>query len=113
MPGDSPLRGDIYHIDLPAPVGPHYAVVITADAINQNSDTVLVATITTKRLDRIYPHEFKVPRGLLPQPSKVKCQSIIMVEKKELTAKNYVGTIDKQDMQGLDLALLKALDLWI
>ena len=112
MPGESPLRGDIYFLDLPAPVGPHYAVVVTTDAINRNSDTLLVATITTRGVDKIYPHEFKVPRGLLPQPSKVKCHSILMIVKEQLQAKNYVTAIHKRDMQGLDFALLRALDLW-
>jgi mRNA-degrading endonuclease toxin of MazEF toxin-antitoxin module len=111
VPDDFPLRGDIYYVGFPDPVGSHYAVVVTADAINRNSDTVLVATITTKGIDKIYPHEFKVPTGLLPKPSKVKCHSIIMLEKEEL--KNYIGTIDKKDMQGLDVALLRTLDLWI
>ena len=113
MPGDDPVRGDIYHIKFPTPVGPHYAIVVTADAINRASDTVLVATITTQGVERIYPHEFKVPNGLLPKPSKVKCHSIIMLEKQELTATNYVDTIYKRDMQGLDLALLKTFHLWL
>ena len=113
MPGNIPLRGDIYHVKFPNPVGPHYAVVVTADAINRASDTVLVATVTTQGVERIYPHEFKVPSGLLPKPSKVKCHSIIMLDKQELTATNYVDTINKRDMTGLGLALLKTFDLWL
>lgn len=113
MPGDSPLRGDIYRVKLDPPVGPHYAIVVTTDAINRNAETILLAVITSKGLDNIYPHEFEIPEGLLPKPSKVKCHSLVMWPKEELTQKNYVATIDKRDIQGLDIALLKALDLWI
>ncbi len=113
MPDDTPLRGDIYRVKFDPPVGPHYAVVVTADAINRNADTVLLAVITSRGMKRIYPHEFRVPAGLLPKPSKVKCHSLIMWPKEDLTQENYVGTIEKRDMQGLDVALLKALDLWI
>ncbi len=113
MPDDFPSRGDIYRVEFDPPVGVHYAVVVTADAINRNANTVLLAVITSQGMDKIYPHEFQVPAGLLPRPSKVKCHSIIMWPKEELNKKNYVSTIDKRDMQGLDVALLKALDLWI
>jgi len=112
MPGDTPQRGDIYHVHFDPPVGRHYAVVISSDAINRTSDTVLVAVITSKGMDKVYPHEFKLPEGLLPKPSKVKCQSIVMVSKKNLNATTYVTTIPERDMMGLDIALMQALDLW-
>lgn len=112
MPGDFPLRGDIYHVGFDPPLGPHFAVVVTADAINKNADAVVLAVITTKGLDSIYPHEFRVPSGLLPKPSKVKCHSLILWPKEELNQKNYVSTFDKRDIQGLDIALMQALDLW-
>lgn len=112
MPGDTPCRGDIYHVNFPAPVGPHYTVIISSDAINRASNAVLVALITSKDIDRIYPHEFKIPEGLLSKPSKVKCQSIFMVEKKRLNATTYETTILDRDMPGLDIALMQALDLW-
>jgi mRNA-degrading endonuclease toxin of MazEF toxin-antitoxin module len=113
MPGDSPQRGDIYHVSFGLPIGPHYAVVVTADVINRNANTVLVAIITSMGMDKVYPHEFAVPKGLLPKPSKVKCHALIMVPKAELNRNNYVTTINQRDMQGLDIALLKALDLWV
>jgi len=115
MPGDTPRRGDIYHVSFAPPVGPHYAVVISSDAINRSSNTMntmLVAVITSKGLEKVYPHEFKLPEGLLSKPSKVKCQSIIAVPKKSLNATTYVTTIPERDMMGLDIALMQALDLW-
>lgn len=112
VPADSPIRGDIYHIAFAPPAGPHYAVVVTADTINKNANTVLVASITSKRVNTIYPYEFKLPESLLPKPSKVKCYHLVLVAKAELTYENYIGTISKKEMQGLDVALCKALDLW-
>jgi len=112
MPGDSPLRGDIYRIEFDPPIGRHYAVVVTSDAINIHSDSVVVAIMTTQHMEKIYPHQFKIPKGLLSRPAKVKCDNLMMLPKAELTRLNYVGTISKKDMEGLDIALLKALDLW-
>jgi len=112
MPGNSPLRGDIYHVRFEPPVGKHYAVVVTADAINAYSDSLVVAVITTKHMDRIYPHQVKIPKGVLDVPAKVKCDNLMMWPKGELSSNTYVATIPKRDMPGLDMALLNALDLW-
>lgn len=112
MPGDNPRRGDIYHVHFDPPVGPHYGVVISSDAINRAGAAVLVAIITSKNVDKIYPHEFKLPAGLLAKASKVKCHSIVMVSKKNLNANAYMTTIADQDMQGLDIALMQVFDLW-
>jgi mRNA-degrading endonuclease toxin of MazEF toxin-antitoxin module len=87
-------------------------VIVTADAINRNADAVVLAALTSRGTDKIYPHEFLVPAGLLPSPSKVKCHSLITWPKEELNQDNYIATISRRDMQGLDMALLMALDLW-
>ena len=94
------------------PAGPHYAVVVTADAINRSAVTVLVAAITSKRVGNIYPYEFKLPDNLLKKASKAKCYNLVMVPKAQLQESNYTGTIAKRDIEGLNAALLKALDLW-
>ena len=112
MPGDFPCRGDIYHVKFESLVGPHYAVIVTADGINKSDEAVLMVVITSKRVDQIYPNEFKVPDKLLPKPSKVRCHRLVIVGKDELTSDNYVNTISKRDMEGLDIALMMALDLW-
>lgn len=113
MPGNFPQRGDIYHVEFDPPVGPHPAVIVTADVINQNTDTVVLAVVTSKGVDRIYPHEFRIPTGLLRDPSKVKCHTLITWPKEILNENTYIGTIDQRDMQGLDIALEKALNLWL
>lgn len=112
MPGNNPARGDIYHIDFPEPLGPHYAVVVTADALNVYSIGVVVAVITSQHMDDIAPHQFRIPNGFLRRPSKVQCDALVMLPKEELTSDNWMDTISKKDMQGLDVALMKALDLW-
>ena len=93
-------------------MGPHYAVVVTADAINRNASTVLLAVITSRRIDEVYPHEFLLPLSLLPKPSKVLGHSIVIWPKEELTQKNFVASLGKRDLPGLDAALMMALELW-
>lgn len=112
MPANSPRRGDIYHLKLDEPIGPCYAIIVTANAINDNADTVLLALITSQGMDQIYPHEFNLPLGLLPKPSKVKCHALIACwPKQELTSGNNKATFGARDMPGLDVALMKALDM--
>lgn len=111
MPGNSPKRGDIYHVDFSPPVGARYAVVVTRNSINMNANAVVVATITSKRTDKIYPHEFKISPGLMSKPSKVKCQNLIMLPKGDLTEDNYFDTLMESDIPALNTALRKALDL--
>ncbi|MBI1743559.1 type II toxin-antitoxin system PemK/MazF family toxin [Candidatus Acetothermia bacterium] len=112
MPGHFPCRGDIYHVDFGPPIGSHFAVIVAADAINSSDEVVLMAVITSKGLEKIYPNEFKLPEGLLRKPSKVACHRLVIVDKNELTDDSFQNTIPKRDMQGLDSALMMALDLW-
>lgn len=107
-----PHRGDVYYIDFDPPLDPHYAVVVTANALNSSSSSVVVAVITSKNADKVYPHEFKLPQDTLNKPSKVRCDSLIMTPKENLKSENWSGTLSKKDMEGLDVALMKALDLW-
>jgi mRNA-degrading endonuclease toxin of MazEF toxin-antitoxin module len=113
VPGEFPQRGDIYHVEFDRPVGAHYAVVVSADAINQNTDTVVLAVITSKQTQKIYPHEYLIPARLLPEPSKVKCHNLITWPEEGLNEETYIGTLSAREVRGLDVALQKALDVWL
>lgn len=112
MPFDSPKRGDIYHVDFPKPRGPHYAVVITDDSINDSSNAVVVALITSKSMDNIWPYQMRVPKHLLEKASKIVCSNVYYMEKSQLKRESYRSSLDEQDLQGLDAALLKTFGLW-
>ena len=112
MPLQNPKKGDIYHVPFPKPVDPHFAVVISANAINDNSEFVVVALITSKRSNEIAPHQFKVPKDILSQPSKIKCDNVFMLPKAELKPKAFQGSVTGSDMRGLDAAICKTFDIW-
>ena len=112
MPFQYPKKGDIYHISFPKPRGPHYVAVVTSNAINDNSDYVVVALITSQDPNRVAPHQFKVPRGILSSPSKVKCDNVFMLSKSLLDPKAFQGTISGSDLLGLDAAICKTFDIW-
>lgn len=112
MPGDAPARGDVYHMAFEPPIGEHYAVVVTNDAINANSTSVVVAIITTRHMDKVYPHQLRLPKEITGKPCKVKCDKLMMWPRDELTQQEFLGTLDDQLNQGLDVALEIALDLW-
>lgn len=71
-------RGDVIRVRLD-PVegseqaGERPAVVISPDIINQYSPVVIVAAITSKKTDKIYPFEVLInpPEGGLTEKSKV------------------------------------------
>ena len=63
-------------------------------------------------MDNIWPYQLKVPRGILPKPSKIVCKDLFTVPKAWLDADSYTASLDDRDIQGLDAALSKALGLW-
>ena len=77
-----PSRGAIYHVDFPKPTGAHYAIVISDDAVNQHSSTVVLALITSRHMDNVWPYQLKVPSGILPKPSKIVLQGFIYGSKR-------------------------------
>ncbi len=112
MPFQFPKKGDIYHVSFPQPRGPHYVVVISSNAINDNSDFLVAALITSQNANRVAPHQCRVPRGILTSPSKVKCDNVFMLPKSNLYPKDYQGSISGNDLIGLDVAICKTFDIW-
>ncbi len=74
----NPRRGHIVRVRLDPVVGSEQAgerpaLVISSDAINQTGPLVIVATITSRKTERIYPFEalLEPPEGGLTMRSKV------------------------------------------
>ena len=80
------------------------ALVILPDLINRNSPVILVAGITTKKVDRIYP--FEVPIGDeagLAEPSKAMLLQLRSVDRSRIAGR--YGRIADSTHAALDEAL--------
>jgi mRNA interferase MazF len=108
MPG--PKRGDVVRVRLDLVVGSEQAgirpaLVISPDVINENGPVVLIAAITSKRTERLYPFEALIepPEGGLTRRSKVMLMQLRSVDKKRLL--DRMGSVSDATMQSVERAL--------
>jgi mRNA interferase MazF len=85
--------------------GERPALVISPELINRHSPVVLVAAVTSRKVDRIYPFEALIepPEGGLRVRSKVLLMQLRAVDKRRLTG--ALGRIEKQTMAIVEKAL--------
>lgn len=103
-------RGDIVRVRLD-PVegseqgGERPSLIISPDVINERSPVVLVAGITSKKTDRVYPFDVLVepPEGGLTQRSKIQLLQLRAVDKCRITG--CYGTVGKAVMREVEEAL--------
>lgn len=110
-------RGDIVRVRLD-PVegseqaGERPALILSPDLINENSPVVLVAAITSKRTEKVYPFEALIepPHGGLTLRSKVMLMQIRSIDKRRIMRRD--GQLDPEVMSRVDLALKIATGLY-
>jgi mRNA interferase MazF len=109
----APRRGDVVRVQLDPTVGSEQAgerpaLVISPDLINKHSPVVLVAAITSRKTDRIYPFEALVepPEGGLSRRSKVLLMQLRSIDKSRLLGS--IGQVPESTMARVEQALLIA-----
>ena len=105
-----PKRGEVVRVRLDPAEGSEQAserpaLVLSPDFINLHSPVVILAGITTKKTERVYPFEALVapPEGGLKQRSKVMLMQIRSVDKRRLLGS--LGTVSPMTMRAVDDAL--------
>ena len=103
-------RGGLYVAALDPVVGREISktrpvVVVSNDKNNQFSGTVTVLPITSKKLQRIYPFEVFLPKGIgnLPKDSKAKADQIRTLDKARLVKE--IGKLDQKEIDEIDKAM--------
>lgn len=103
-------RGDIFyvHSNNETPIGREIwserpAVVISNNAINKESPTVIVAYTTTK-LHRTSPASVEIKN---PTPALVLCEQVYCVDKSRLY--NYLGRVSEEELTQISRALSLAM----
>ncbi len=109
-------RGEVYNARLDPTEGSDQAgtrpvIIVSRDAINDNSPVVLVVPCTSYRGQRIYASQVTVrpPDGGLDVDSVVMADQLRAIDKRRL--EGYRGTLSSQTLQRLERALLIVLDL--
>lgn len=91
--------------------GERPVLVLSPDLINEHSTILLVAAITSRKTDRIYPFEAEIepPEGGLTQRSKVMLLHIRSIDKRRITG--YYGHVSDEVMARVAEALKIAVGL--
>ncbi len=104
-------RGKIYLAILDPVVGKEISktrpvVIVSNDKNNEFSGTVTILPITSKNLQKIYPFEVLLSKGVgkLPKTSKVKADQIRTLDKSRIV--KFIGTIRKQEMAEIEKAII-------
>lgn len=109
-------RGDIVRVRLnptegSEQAGDRPALVLSPDVINRHSPIILIAPITSKKTERVYPFEalLEPGEGDLPMRSKVLLMQTRSLDKSRLLS--YHGHLDEKTMLQVDQALKIAVGL--
>jgi len=111
-----PRRGEIYLVDLDPTVGAEInktrpALVIQNDISNRHSPITIVAAITSKYDEKLYPTEVLIRAGEsgLKQDSVVLLNQIRSVDRRRIGKK--IGKLTEMTMKRADRAILISLGL--
>ena len=103
-------RGDVVRVRLDPTEGSEQrgerpALVISPAIINEHSPVILLAAITSKKTDRVYPFEALIepPEGGLTQRSKALLMHMRSVDKRRLTG--HLGTVSDVVMREVEEAI--------
>ncbi len=103
-------RGEIYLVALDPVVGREISktrpvVVVSNNKNNMFSGTVTILPITSANIDKIYPFEVFLPRGMgnLPKDSKVKADQIRTVDKARIVKK--LGGLGQKEIREIETAI--------
>ena len=88
-----------------------YAINLEPFRIHQYKSTFNSVLLTSKRVDKIYPHDYLLPVGLMPRLTKVICDQPVLIYKASVIARhgrvsrNDLGEIKKRTAQSLGIRM--------
>jgi mRNA interferase MazF len=110
-------RGGIYLAALDPVIGREISktrpvVIVSNNKNNEFSGTVTILPLTSKNIQKIYPFEVFIAKGIgnLPKNSKVKADQIRTLDKGRII--KFLGTLEKNEMDLIGKAMLIHLDLF-
>lgn len=110
-----PERGEVYWVKLDPAVGSEIsktrpAVIISNDTGNRYSDRIIVAPLTSKGIDKVYPFEVKISaEDGVNSVSKVLLDQIRTIDKSRLG--KQIGKLNHKKMEEVNEAIRVSLDV--
>ena len=105
-----PIRGEIYLVNFDPTIGSEInktrpALIIQNNIANENSPIIIIAAITSKFDNRLYPTEVRIdpPEGGLNQISVVLLNQIRSIDRQRLIRK--IGVISIEKLHEVDRAI--------
>ncbi len=91
--------------------GDRPGLVVSPDLVNEHSPIVLVAAITSKKTERVFPFEALIAggEGGLPQLSKVLLMQLRALDKRRILGR--YGSVGEETLERVDEALRVAVGL--
>lgn len=112
----SPIRGEIYLINFDPTLGSEIrktrpALIIQNDVANKHSSVTIVAAITSKYDEQLYPTEILIVAGTggLKQDSVVLLNQIRSIDRQRLTKR--IGEVEEDVLKKVDAAIKISLAL--
>ena len=109
-------RGDVCLVALDPVVGKEISktrpvVIVSNNKNNEFSGTITILPITSKNLEKIYPFEVFLAKGMgnLPKNSKVKADQIRTVDKTRIIA--HIGELNEEGVAEIEKAIKNHLAL--
>ena len=109
-------RGEIYLAALDPTLGREISktrpvVIVSNDKNNVFSGTVTILPISSQNLDKVYPFEALLPKGIgnLPKDSKAKADQIRTIDRARIV--KHIGALGGAEMKDIEKALRLHLDL--
>ncbi len=109
-------RGEVYLASLDPAVGSEISktrpvIIVSNDINNEYAATVTVLPITSSRLDKVYPYEVLLPKGManLPKASKAKANQIRTLDRSRMV--KLIGKIEVDVIAEVEKAIRLHLDL--
>ena len=113
---DFPRRGEVVRVRLDPTEGSEQAgerpaLVLSPDAINENSPVVLIAAITSRKTERVYPFEALIEpgEGGLTLRSKVLLMQLRSIDKRRIVG--FYGAVEDDTLRRAEEALKVATGL--
>jgi len=110
-----PRRGEVYWVKLDPAIGSEIsktrpAVIISNDTGNRYSDRIIVAPLTSKGIDKVYPFEVKITaEDGVNSASKVLLDQIRTIDKSRLG--KQIGMLNHKKMEEVNEAIRVSLDV--
>ncbi|HKQ47723.1 MAG TPA: type II toxin-antitoxin system PemK/MazF family toxin [Phycisphaerae bacterium] len=103
-----PERGEVWLVEFPDEAKSRPALIVSLDARNQFSNSVLAVPLTTNL--RPAPTHVPLPKGQggISQPSMARCENVSYIMRSRLRRGGFAGKISPALLQEIEKALMRS-----